>query len=211
MLERLSEAITDAGIPLERIDGAVGAPVLVFQPSATDPQKAQAQAIADAFDWSQSAHEAWFYGKLKTAYAPQALELKDQLGLLLRAEAAVIIDEVNALRQQIVGVSTFLWDPPNIANGSGATSPNVTVSGAVFGDVVDVANPYTLSGLTATAYVSAANTVNVRLHNGTGAAVNLASSAAWKVVVRRHTVLPDRTLAQAKSAIKNKITSGAVD
>ena len=85
-----------------------------------------------------------------------------------------------------------------------------TVTGAAFGDIVHPIAPYTLAGVTATAYVSAANTANIRLHNGTGAAVDLASGT-WNVIVIRHTVLAPRTLAQAKTAMQNKVTAGDVD
>ena len=136
-------------------------------------------------------------------------------GKILRAIAATLIDELNILRADVmgvtIGISTFVWDPPSIANAAGATSASITVAGAAFGDVVDVAAPYTLAGLVACGFVSAANTVLVRLHNGTGAAVNLASGT-WGVAVRRPAAaLAARTLAQARTAIDAKIDSGAVD
>jgi hypothetical protein len=52
--------------------------------------------------------------------------------------------------------------------------------------------------------------VKVRLHNGTGAAVNLASGS-WKVVVRRHVALPPRDLGQLRTAIRARLDSGSVD
>ncbi|MGB4101334.1 MAG: DUF2793 domain-containing protein [Alphaproteobacteria bacterium] len=74
------------------------------------------------------------------------------------------------------------WDPANLAAGAGVSAPAVTVTGAAFGDFVQVAAPYDLQGITCTGYVSAANNVVIRLHNSTGAAIDLASGS-WKLRV----------------------------
>jgi hypothetical protein len=59
----------------------------------------------------------------------------------------------------------------------------ITVLGAAAGDVVAVGPPSDLdAGLLATAYVSAANTVTVRLYNSTGGAIDPADSV-WNVAV----------------------------
>ena len=97
-----------------------------------------------------------------------------------------------------------------MANATGLTSAAITVTGAAFGDEVRPVAPYSLAGITATAYVSAANTVNIRLHNGTGAAVNLASGT-WTVIVRRQPVMAQRTKAQLVTAMQTKITAGDAD
>jgi hypothetical protein len=78
---------------------------------------------------------------------------------------------------------TFTYDPPNIANGAGSTSSGQAMTGATFGDTIRVAAPYDQQGLTATAYVSAANTAVVRLENQTGGAINL-GSGTWKLYRR---------------------------
>jgi len=62
----------------------------------------------------------------------------------------VLIDELNILRGQVIGVGQAVWDPANMANGSGVTSLNFTITGPQFGDEVQVAAPYTLQGITAT-------------------------------------------------------------
>ena len=80
---------------------------------------------------------------------------------------------------------SLAWDPPSISNGSGSTSSSITVSGAAFGDPVLVAAPYNLQGLTVTGYVSATDTVVIRIHNGTGVAVNLVSGT-WNVKVIKY-------------------------
>lgn len=173
-------------------------------------EQAAAQPIIDAFDWSQAAQDSFDNTQARSAANSAIDNNKDALHKLLRAVAAVMVDELNILRDDVIGVASQTWDPASMANATGLTSPNFTVTGAAFGDLVDPVAPYTLAGVTATAYVSAANTAVIRLHNGTGAAVNLASGT-WSVIVRRHAVLPPRTLAQAKTAIKNQIDAGAVD
>lgn len=79
---------------------------------------------------------------------------------------------------------SLVWDPGNLVDGAGETSSGITVTGAAFGDFVDVAAPYDLQGITVTAYVSASNTVKIRAQNETGGAINLASGT-WKVRIRR--------------------------
>jgi hypothetical protein len=78
--------------------------------------------------------------------------------------------------------ATTTWNPGAITNSSGALSPAITVTGAALGDFAMVAAPYDLQGLDAGAYVSAANTVKIRLSNLTGATVTLASGT-WRVRV----------------------------
>jgi hypothetical protein len=78
--------------------------------------------------------------------------------------------------------ATTTWNPGAITNSSGTLSSALTVTGAALGDFAMVAAPYDLQGLDATAYVSAANTVKIRLSNLTGATVTLASGT-WRVRV----------------------------
>lgn len=127
-------------------------------------------------------------------------------GRVLRALVEVLLNEINALRGHVVGVATFNWDPASIANGAGLTSPNAPMANLQFGDEVKVVAPYSLAGLTLTAYVQAAGFFNARLENQTGAAVNLAAGT-WKAVAYRtpNNGFPDRTLAQARDAILNNI------
>lgn len=80
--------------------------------------------------------------------------------------------------------ATATWNPGTITTGSGATSSAITVTGAALGDFAKVAAPYDLQGVIATAYVSAANTVVVRLQNQTGSSVTLASGT-WRVRVTK--------------------------
>lgn len=76
------------------------------------------------------------------------------------------------------------WDPPSISSGTQATT-TVTHTGAVLGNTVTIyPPPYTLSGLVANGYVSAANTVTIVLSNLTSAAVDL-GSGLWAVTVKK--------------------------
>lgn len=83
----------------------------------------------------------------------------------------------------VVAVVTATIDPACLVDGAGATSA-VTVTGAALGDLVRVAAPYDLVGLTVTAYVQAANAVAIRIQNESGAVANLASGT-WTIVVER--------------------------
>lgn len=182
---------------------------LDFTAAATQPQKDAAASALAAFDWTDPAQAS-----VDTANARNlaVLFLADPAGTykLLRAAFDVARDEVNILRAIVVGKGSATWDPASIANGAGLTSPTFTITGAAFGDHVLPAAPYTLQGLTATASVSAANTVVVRLENQTGAAVNLASGT-WEVTVLRYAAMPPRTLTQFRTAITSRIGDGTVD
>ena len=72
-------------------------------------------------------------------------------------------------------------DPANLASPGQATL-TATVYGAELGDFVAFSAPYDLQDLTASAYVSAADTVEVRLVNRTGGAIDLASGT-WRFLV----------------------------
>lgn len=69
-----------------------------------------------------------------------------------------------------------------VSDVAGETSAAITVTGAALGDFVMVAAPYDLQGITCNGYVSAANTVKIRLQNETGGPIDLASGT-WKVKV----------------------------
>lgn len=88
------------------------------------------------------------------------------------------------VRSQNTLTASFTYNPGNIASGAGEVSGAVTVTGAAFGDAVDVAAPYDLQGIQATGYVSAADTVRIKLSNDTGSAIDLASGS-WKIKVRK--------------------------
>ncbi len=66
-------------------------------------------------------------------------------------------------------------DVASLVDGAGATS-TVTVTGAALGDFVLVSLGVDLAGITVTGYVSAADTVSVRVQNESGGTLDLAST-----------------------------------
>lgn len=67
------------------------------------------------------------------------------------------------------------YNVPSLVDGGGNTQ-TVTVAGAKLGDFVRVAFSVDLQGMTVTAYVSAANTVTIRVQNESTATVDLAAN-----------------------------------
>lgn len=66
------------------------------------------------------------------------------------------------------------YNPPSLVDGAGDTT-TVTCAGAALGDYVSASFSLDLQGIMLTAWVSAANTVSVRLQNETGGTIDLAS------------------------------------
>lgn len=81
----------------------------------------------------------------------------------------------------LTGSATF--DPGNLADGAGETT-TVTVTGAALGDFAQASFSLTTSGITITAWVSAANTVSVRFQNETGGALDIGSGTLRVRVTR---------------------------
>ncbi len=84
---------------------------------------------------------------------------------------------------EVVGAKQMTVDPASLADAVGATTA-LTVTGAALGDFVLVAAPYDLVDVIVTAYVQAANTVEIRVQNESGAGANLASGT-WNILVLR--------------------------
>jgi hypothetical protein len=75
-------------------------------------------------------------------------------------------------------------DVGSLVDGAG-TSDTVAVPGVVLGDIVlGISFGVDLAGVTATAYVSAANVVTIRLQNEAAATVDLASTTVDVIVAR---------------------------
>lgn len=168
------------------------------------------ETIISGWDWNEALGTPALASR---ALAEELFSLfKTPMGMLLRAITIVLAKEINVIRAAFcVGTASGVWDPASIANGAGLTSPTLTVTGATFGtDVVDVSPPYSLQGLTCTGSLTAANTVAIRLHNGTGAAVNLASGT-WAVAVRRPQFASPYTIQQLKDAVIAEVVAGAAD
>lgn len=91
-----------------------------------------------------------------------------------------IVNSINSLTQNISQIfplglsSSKTYDPPNLTAGT-QTTTTVTCAGAVLGMSAQAAFSLDITGLTLTAYVSAADTVTCVLYNGTVGAINLGS------------------------------------
>ena len=83
---------------------------------------------------------------------------------------------------------SITYDTASLIDAAGATSTNITVTGAALGDVVLVSLSVDLQGITVTGYVSAANTVNARIQNESTATVDLASATLKAVVLKTNTL-----------------------
>lgn len=175
----------------------------------TSPQSTQANSIIVALDLSPTGQIAAATTQQRTD-ASNALLASERDARAWRAIVSVLVDELNILRSQIVGVATTVFNPGVMANATGKSTTNIAITSAAFGDFVDVAAPYTLQGATATGFVATAGQVQIRVHNGTGGSLTLASGT-WNLCVRRHVVLPARTLAQAKSAVQSAANSSVTD
>jgi len=78
-------------------------------------------------------------------------------------------------------VCSKTYDPASEATLTG-TSTTITCPGVRLGDYVQVSSSLDAALITVTGYVSAANTVTIRLFNGTAGTIDLASST-WRVRV----------------------------
>jgi len=106
------------------------------------------------------------------------------MGKELRALFDAVRTDLVAVRSPLSGLLTgsATYDAASLVDAAGATT-TVTVTGAALGDlVVGVSFGVDLQGITVTAYVSAANTVSVRLQNETGGTLDLASTTIRVVV-----------------------------
>lgn len=83
-------------------------------------------------------------------------------------------------------VSTVAYDPPSLADGVGTTT-TITVTGAALGDFALASFSLTTSGLTITAWVSATDTVSVRLQNESGGLLDIATGTIAALVIKQTT------------------------
>lgn len=134
--------------PISGTSGEQGSVRIDFAPGATAPQQTAANNALAAFDWSQAAQDAWENLQSRTG-ADAIVNGVTVDGKVMRAVAAVLVDEINNLRQWLAQFK---------------------------------------------AEVAAA-----------------ASLADLKTRVATLPAMPDRTLAQAKTAILGKIDGGSVD
>lgn len=103
----------------------------------------------------------------------------------MRASAYVsAANTIKILLERPLGLLSWFvfWAPASLADGAGETSPGITMTGAQVGDAVLVYPPFELEDTLVTGYVSAANVVEIRLQNESGAVRNFASGL-WQVGV----------------------------
>jgi hypothetical protein len=107
----LHQQLTDAGIPIN----GVSQTAVDYKPEATAPQRTQGDAILAGFDWSDVAEAVRQVARNRVDALPLFLN-STPLGQILRAEALVLIDDINLLRGWItsfklaVSLSTSLAD-----------------------------------------------------------------------------------------------------
>jgi hypothetical protein len=105
----------------------------------------------------------------------------------MAAATAVVVRQGN---DQFRGLFSDTWsvtctlDAGSLVDGAGETE-TIAVPGVVLGDIVlGFSFGVDLAGVTATAYVSAANVVTIRVQNEAAATVDLASTTVRVVVGR---------------------------
>lgn len=102
-----------------------------------------------------------------------------------RIRAALLGTDWQVTIEYPVLTGSATWDAPSLASGAEQTT-TVTVTGAKLGDqVTGVSLAVSLAGTTLVGYVSATDTVTVVHRNGTGGAVDLASSTLRATVSKR--------------------------
>jgi hypothetical protein len=79
---------------------------------------------------------------------------------------------------------SFGWNPGNLIDGAGETSPAEAISGLEFGDILNVAPSSSLQGILAQGYVDTAGNAKIRVQNETGSTIDL-SNDTWRIQVSK--------------------------
>lgn len=126
------------------------------------------------------------YGLLQNSVAGTITNMRVRWNDLVRAATpAAGAALVTSIAQGNIGwlSASTTWDPPSIADGASAAT-TLTVGAAALGDAVVASFSNSLGGLALCAQVSAANTVEARLINNSGGAVDLASGTLRVQVIK---------------------------
>jgi len=95
--------------------------------------------------------------------------------LVLFASVVAPVAQADPPQMRVVSKT---YDPASMATLTG-TSTTIVVPGAVIGDMVECSSSLDVALINVGCYVSAADTVTVRLFNGTAGTIDLASST-WR-------------------------------
>jgi hypothetical protein len=102
----------------------------------------------------------------------------------LKKALSDIVTDIAAARSPLAALLTGseTYDAASLVDGAGTTN-DVTVTGAVLGDFAMASLGVSAAGITVTAYVSAADTVSVRVQNESGGTLDLASTTLTALVL----------------------------
>lgn len=115
--------------------------------------------------------------------------------MALREVLNTMRTDIANIRASIPGilVASVAFDPGDLADGAGETKA-ITVTGAALGDFVLCSTSAEVQDMTLTGYVQAADTVEVRLQNESGAARNTIDLGTLRVMVIAKTAVALATL-----------------
>lgn len=127
------------------------------------------------------------------AYGVQLTNIPAATQANYRIDSNRVIGPTVAFNNNVVDVpplcGVVTWNPGNLVDGAGETSPDITVTGAEIGDAVEVYEPYAIGDCITKGSVKSANTCVIRLQNESGSAAFDGASGSWKVRVRKLTQL----------------------
>ncbi len=125
--------------------------------------------------WYQRLKIMWqAFNGLTVTQASDVTDLQASIDALTAAVAGLpaLQSAVTALQVAVTALQglsgSVAYDPPNLIDTAGTTT-TVTVTGAALGNFAEASFSLDLEGIMLTAWVSAANTVSVRLQNEAGA------------------------------------------
>lgn len=200
----------DYGI-LRLTDDGLGNITVAYPSDYTPQQVTAANAFVAALDKSPATVAAWDLAQAKTLTISLFLNDKSPMALTFRAFAEVVRTRVNEVSGNVCPKRgpevQFVWDPASMANATGVTSPVQAYPGAQVGDLVEVSPPVNPAGVIVAGFVPAANQVQVRLQNGTGATVN-PPSGTWAVRVRAPGTMAPASTQDLLNAVTNAIQVG---
>lgn len=112
-----------------------------------------------------------------------------------KALFTAFLADITAIRNVLAGIlrGSATYDAASLADGAGTTT-TVTVTGALVGDFAIASFGVDVAGITVTAYVSAADTVSVRVQNESGGTLDLASTTLRAIVLPTASVVAPAAL-----------------